>query len=282
MTDKIPDSLVISGHDYSLFRKDRPSGAVGGGVCALVNNKNCQCTMVQVPDDFFKVELLCFDLHCISVKYRFIVIYRPPYIDDDAVNYINSVCECIDLLSQVDASVIICGDFNFPDIAWTFDDSCLVAHANKCCYREFIDCVQRNSLTQFVNTPTNHKNILDLFFSNDQFSISDVSVTQPLSTRDHSIVEFGILDDRRSVHSPASYDYAKADWKGMIESLNSVDWCSIFDSYICGELWLAFHAVLKSHLEIFVPLVSNFNRSNKIHYPANIRKLISRKASAWR
>ena len=41
--------------------------------------------------------------------------------------------------------------------------------------------------------------------------------------------------------------------------------------------------MLKSHLEIFVPLVSNFNnRSNKIHYPANIRKLISRKASAWR
>ena len=52
LTDKIPDCLVISGQDYSLFRKDRPSGAVGGGVCALVNKKNCQCTMVQVPDDF--------------------------------------------------------------------------------------------------------------------------------------------------------------------------------------------------------------------------------------
>ena len=53
------------------------------------------------------------------------------------------LCECIDLLSQVDASVIICGDFNFPDIAWTFDDSCLDAHVKKSCYREFIDCVQR-------------------------------------------------------------------------------------------------------------------------------------------
>ena len=89
-----------------------------------------------------------------------------------------------------------------------------------------------NSLTQFVNSPTNHKNILDLFFSNDQFSISDISVTQPLSTSDHSIVEFSILDDRHSLHSPASYDYARADWKGMIESLNSVDWCSILFLYL--------------------------------------------------
>ena len=87
------------------------------------------------------------------------------------------------------------------------------------------------------------------FFLTISFQFSDVSVAQPLSTRDHSIVEFSILDDRHSIHSPASYDYAQADWKGMIESLSSVDWCSIFDSYICDELRLAFHAVLKSHLE---------------------------------
>ena len=132
-------------------------------------------------------------------------------------------------------------------------------------------------------------NILDLVLSNDPFAISDTSVGPPFSTSDHNMITFNLLNDiGPNCLVNKTYDYTKADWSKISDSLSNVDWSDVFNSNFNGdELWLSFRSVLQLHCEMYVPSVHSvanpgFKRPNNISYPAEIRKMLSLKASAWR
>jgi len=48
----LPDSVVLSDSNFSLFRKDRSNGQEGGGVCILTNNATVKAVPVHVPTKF--------------------------------------------------------------------------------------------------------------------------------------------------------------------------------------------------------------------------------------
>jgi len=52
---------------------------------------------------------------------RVIVGYRPPSSDtvSDAIQSTNHFTECLRSLCNVDASIVLVGDFNFPNIDWS-------------------------------------------------------------------------------------------------------------------------------------------------------------------
>ena len=86
----------------------------------------------------------------------------------------------------------------------------------------------------------------------------DTRVIQPFSSSDHNTVVFGLLNDKSCSDFKSVYNYSKADWTGMSESLQSFDWFSIFNSYSNGdELWSSFCHVLRSHCDIYIPSVTN-------------------------
>ena len=74
---------------------------------------------------FENLEILCFDLVGSDARYRFILYYRRPYHDLEAFLSIASVIECLEILYDTDATVILLGDFNMPSINWLVSDEAL-------------------------------------------------------------------------------------------------------------------------------------------------------------
>ena len=50
-----------------IYRKDR-SGKCGGGRCAIVS-KTLNSVMVDIPAEFSRIELVCFDVFIAEAKY---------------------------------------------------------------------------------------------------------------------------------------------------------------------------------------------------------------------
>ena len=63
--------------------------------------------------------------------------------------YLRSLCECIEVLSDVDASIILYGSFNFPTIEWDSDNFSVnyskILNASSNCATEFGDFIVGNS-----------------------------------------------------------------------------------------------------------------------------------------
>ena len=123
----LPNSLIVFDSNYSVFRTDRSSDRTGGGVCILTSNATIKATLVAIPSKFLHLELCAVDISFGKVKLRLFVCYRPPSSNTDvhALQYVKDIYTCIDKLFPVDSTVIICGDFNFPNVDWSVDNCSL-------------------------------------------------------------------------------------------------------------------------------------------------------------
>ena len=114
-TDILDSEMEISG--FKLFRKDR----------SAVNNKKGGGVALYVKSDFYSVDyeyLNCKNSESLWCKIyvnqtNYIVVgvcYRSPDADESEVN---ELFDCIKLACDFNRSVMIMGDFNYPDINWT-------------------------------------------------------------------------------------------------------------------------------------------------------------------
>ena len=121
LNSSITDCLISNGHNYSIFRKDRSPPMRGGGVCVLVNNGYFKAVQVPIPIRYSHLELVVIDICNSTNTFRIFVCYRPPSCeyDVDALRYSIEMCDCIELLYPSNATVLLCGDFNFPNVNWS-------------------------------------------------------------------------------------------------------------------------------------------------------------------
>ncbi len=83
---------------------------------------------------------------------------------------------------------MIVGDLNLPQINWLHYS----APRNQLC-DTFLDFVNSASLSQLVQFPTRHANLLDLVFTTDELHVSGVTVVVCFGTSDHSAIQFSLL-----------------------------------------------------------------------------------------
>ena len=285
----IPDSLLLTRNDYTIFRKDR-TGSLGGGVCVIINNTTVKAVQVVIPDIFGDLDIVCIDVVGTLVPTRLILGYRPPTSDtaSEAVSYTKHFINCLSHLSKVDASVAIVGDFNFPSIDWS---DLQFAVDNDSCSSLFSLFVSRHCFNQLVSEPTRlhpgcKNSVLDVILSNDTF-VCDVTVSSPFSTSDHCSIYFSLVCPVFSCFPPDHEirNFSEADWESIYNFLGDCDWLSIFDSCDTAEQCSsAFYSKLNDAIVSFVPV--NVFRSSRTFkrpcYPVQIRKLARAKASAWR
>lgn len=113
------NELLSKTSSYIIHRLDRP-GRRGGGVVVL--------TKPSLPSSRIDIdcrhEIMCINLNFPTSRTILIACYRPPDSDDDFTRELYSV-----VLHQTScfprSNILLCGDFNFPDIDW-FN---LVAHS---------------------------------------------------------------------------------------------------------------------------------------------------------
>lgn len=88
--------------------------------------------------------------------------------------------------------ILICGDFNFPDINWT---NATVISSTESIGANFLECARDCFLWQHVMQPTHRRggqtaNTLDLIFTNEPDMIDDIQHNAPLGKSHHDMLTF--------------------------------------------------------------------------------------------
>jgi len=116
------DSLILGCNlcNYTIFRKDRVD-IQGGGVCIIIKNATIKAVRVVIDINYNEFDLVCIDMFSSCLPTRMIAGYRPPCSDTSAesVQYIKHFIACLPSLCNVDSSIVIIGDLNFPSIDWS-------------------------------------------------------------------------------------------------------------------------------------------------------------------
>ena len=112
----ICSGLLNPNDQYTVLRSDRTVSR-GGGVCALIH-KNLCIVPVNIDDEFSDLEVFSFDVILGETRVRFFVLYRPPKLDRDAVNYMCKLVRCLNKYESKKYTNIIVGDLNLPKIDW--------------------------------------------------------------------------------------------------------------------------------------------------------------------
>ncbi|KAL5268182.1 hypothetical protein ACHWQZ_G002141 [Mnemiopsis leidyi] len=215
----------VSIDNYQVFRSDRPD-RVGGG-CLLYVHDQLVVTKTDHYEDKSNNMILCYAKSCNTL---FAVVYRPPGQDTPGFkSVLDRIQENIDSLSEDSTSpdIYISGDFNYPNIDWDMGNESEPLERD---LQEFID---RNFLTQVVNSPTRENNVLDIVLTNVPRYVTEVKVT-PTSLSDHHMVQlqlgFNLIAPASSSENPVdpnsfrAVNYHKGDFEAINRDLSEVDW----------------------------------------------------------
>ena len=218
--------------DYVVSRSDR-NKRVGGGV-ALYSHQNIPVSGYATFDDgICQVLFSRFD----TLKTCVAVVYRPPNTPaasfSSVIDFLN--CEINDVSDET-YQLHLTGDFNFPCVDW---ESCSTTSGGSSDDRSSAESLFRfmsdHLLNQYVLSSTRGSNVLDLFFTNNDRLVTNVS---SLSTdlSDHNLVDIMISSNPLGpdqLHSPQlefdqnsfrSIDFHNANFDEVRQRLKDVDW----------------------------------------------------------
>ena len=264
-TDYISDA-ELQLPNYNLFRCDRKR-ATGGGVLLYVH-----ASLHAVPCDDLSV--MCIEDSVWSKvdlgkgeKLIVGVVYRAPSSDDINNKKLISAISDIENYSDCEHHLIM-GDFNVPNVDWN-DFSC--SNVRSSFALDFINATLDSYLTQHVLQPTRHvpgqnPSILDLVFTSDPNSISQIEHHSPLGSSDHECIFFGIEGFSKQYIKTSNVpklNYMKGDYLSLNAELNEVDW----DTLMCHDSidvnWNLFkNTVLNASTE-YIPKVIKRPTCNK-------------------
>ena len=114
--DNTISDAEIQMNDYEIFRADRESRSRGGS--AIYLRKELQC---KKDFSFSNSVVEIVMVKCRKLKSLFICVYRPPStVNNEWSQAIEALDEAIELAQSHGEydTVIVGGDFNFPNIIW--------------------------------------------------------------------------------------------------------------------------------------------------------------------
>ena len=289
LKSRIPDSCIVNGSDYSIWRSDRME-KTGGGVCIITRNKSVVATPVLILKTVEQADVCAIDIQCNNSAIRLINVYRPPRSEcgAESAELMKSLVKCLVDLCDTNWPVILVGDFNLPSVDWSLP---LIAHDDDNCISRFNLFIFQHAFDQLVNEPTRGDSLLDLIFCNDEFVITNLTVDQPFGSSDHNMVKFSILtpssenqSSTTAIVDSVKYNFAKADWPSIYQFMGSIDWTFVLQNCSSCELMTdSLYSVLHECFENFVPKYSicGLSRRKRKNYPASLKRLMRRKLAVW-
>ena len=176
---------------------------------------------------------------------------------------------------------ILIGDFNFHEVSWPDGHtSCELQH-------KFLDFLTSDlGHTQLISNPT-HKsgNTLDLIFTNIPALIKNVKILDQneLCLSDHFGVKFNVDMKVKFKDSPKtkSYNYRKANWVRLNNSLRQVNWRAVLDSSDPHTAWPRFKAILSNLCDSCIPKKTIKSRFQPPWFDSRADKIRDKK-ELWR
>ena len=153
---------------------------------------------------------------------------------------------------------LIAGDFNHPLITW--DPSPIlpenIAPENPA--TKFATCIADTFLHQHITEPTRYRGNQtptndDLIFSNEQELVQQLQLLSPLGGSDHIGISMNFLFDYRTdTHKQVSFNWNKADFEGMRETLDK-DWESLLQDKSTQEAFSILSTNIQEAVDKHVP-----------------------------
>lgn len=269
LNSDIEDHELLNNTSYTVYRRDR-TGRRGGGVLVFVKQWLVS-SRLSIESNH---EILCLKIVLPTSTTILISCYRAPDCDTSFTNELNSIVSHLTTRFPR-ANLVLCGDFNFPDIDW--ENCTATSRASK----DFLEIVLMYSLSQVVTRPTRSTNILDLVLSTKKELINSLQYVKGVS--DHNILFFNIAIELPARQPSTKYirDYNKANFPEINNQLESffVDFHQLASSRTVEQNWLLYKHKLLSLIDAYVPLVRIRGDASRPWYSNSLRKL-SRKKKA--
>ena len=166
---------------FKLYRKDRSAvnNKKDGGVALYVTNdlRSVECTELnekQCESVWCKVFFSETDYIIVGLCYR---------SNNAGKTEVTEMFECIKLASKMEQPMLIMGDFNYPGINWSTNESDSKGNT-------FLKLVCDYRLKQHITEATRMNNTLDLVLTNELLVIDkkDIEIKRPLKQCDHKII----------------------------------------------------------------------------------------------
>ena len=239
--------------DFDMFRVDRQNGHRGGGVLLYVTS-SLNAIEVVLCSKF------CDQVWC-KVKTRngtellVGVCCRSPTPAMSSKD--NDMLLCDMLLELKGKSLLLMGDFNFPDVDWS------TSHGYSLSSQNFTDAIDDAFLTQQVTEVTCNGAILDLVITSEPDMTDSVNVLAKFANSDHNMLEWDIhLSPVSTLFSRPSLDYAKGNITAIRQTLKDTDWSHVLQGN-ANEQWEAFHGLLSELESKYIPVRRSCKRQKK-------------------
>ena len=209
-----------------------------------IHNKISGSTVFTPSSDYeehfwVKIPLLNHDLLLIGC------VYRSP--SSNLANSVSSLCNLLNMINGY-THLLICGDFNFPNIDWSLITS------DSSYTQTFVDTIQDLFLYQHVYEPTRYRpnttpHVLDLILTNEENMVDDLQYLPGLGLSDHVCLRFNLVCYCCKLSSccETKLDLRSANFIKMRQLLETVNWHTSLDPLNTLQAWDFLQAVL-SHL----------------------------------
>ena len=271
INDGIPEGdYKIEG--YKCYMKNRERGR-GGGVMIYVDEKleSYECDWMNDVGE----SCWCY-IKSGCDKILVGIVYRSPNSSQlENRNIING-------LERVRGvrSILLLGDFNYPNIDWR---NGMVRGGGRAAV-SFYEEVQQQYLCQHVLSPTRivpgeEPTILDLVFTREENMVQNLEIVSPLGRSDHSGLLFDFIPSDRSniieESDSIKKNYFKGNYNLMRSELEDINWDELFESneveIVCQNL----ESLIKDMAQRLIPERRVSKHKEKV--PKSIKKAAKKK-----
>ena len=206
-------------------------------------------------------------------------IYKPPFSDTATLNDINQgIARAKQLVdSGKYSSMLVVGDFNFPDIDWTSSIGGASKHHTRCrpSAKSFLNTINSCFHAQNVMEPTHptSHNTLDRVFTDDPQRVCDMKVTAPIVHTDkncvHGLLTWNLRAQGQLRTTPScKLLYAKGDYASFQAHLAKHDWKAICNNNDVNDAYSKLLEVYNDGVSKFVPSFSLGSNHRRRSAPA--------------
>ena len=278
--EKITDSfLKIQGFDL-IGRSDRTDtlNGRGGGLLLYSRLPNIFVNSFKKSEQVIHATITNQDKN--SEDIHIYCFYHSPN------SSVEMTAEVMDYIKTIPRSSILVGDFNYPEVDW-----CTLTCGNPQS-QEFLDTVNNSFLNQHVDFKTNFTpnpdgsvtaTCIDLVLTNEDNLIASVKPIGQLGASHHSIIQVEIIVPSRSNTTEELVpDYKNANFNGMRDQLDRIEWESYFGDSNTEESWQSFKAKVSTLIEECIPKKLRRNNSKPLWMQRNVMRVIRRKRRLWK
>ena len=264
----------------TMFLDERERGR-GGGVLILVRD---DVVVQEVENAIWRdVEVVSCELKFGSVM-KIACIYRPPNADPLQNEMIR---ETVQKLGSSKGQVLICGDFNFPQINWVENT---VKGGEMSEQSKFLDSCQDVFMHQNVRDFTrvrgnDEPSLLDLILTKHPLEVENLQHKAPIGSSDHCVLAFDMLIDRTESRQENEWkrNFFKGNYVEAARMFDAVNWEKEFQDKNVQRAWDVFLDHYNTVIDKCIPLNKSKKgrNGNKKWMTRDVMAAIHRKEEAW-